>query len=186
LFKVGSNSCLSTSYRKTLAALTHPKKHLSFTALRKMLSTYFSSIDDPRQQSKCLFTQHDVLMSAFSCMYFQEPSFAEFQRKMEIKKHISNLRTLFNVTNIPKESQLRDLLDEIPPDIFDDIFKELFSRLRRHKHLEDFAILPNILLCVIDGTQYHSSSQIHCKHCLSKTHKEDQVTYSHAVLQGAL
>jgi len=182
---VGSNSGLSTSYRKTLTALAQPKKHLSFTALRKMLSAYFSSIEDPRQQSKCLFSKHDVLMSAFSCMYFQEPSFAEFQRKMAIKKHISNLRTLFNVKNIPKESQLREILDEIPSDVFADIFKDILSRLRRHKHLEDFAILPNILLCVIDGTQYHSSHQIHCEHCLRKTHK-GKITYSHAVLQGAI
>ena len=144
-----------------MASLTQPKKHLSFTALRKMLSTHFSSIDDPRQQSKCLFSQHDVLMSAFSCMYFQEPSFAEFQRKMAIKKHISNLRTLFRVTNIPKESQLRDILDEIPSELFADIFKNIFSRLRRYKHLEEFSILPNILLCVIDGTQYYSSHEIY-------------------------
>ncbi|NQY63211.1 MAG: hypothetical protein HRT38_05675 [Alteromonadaceae bacterium] len=35
------------------------------------MSEHFSSIDDNRQQNKCVFSQHDVLMSAFACMYFQ-------------------------------------------------------------------------------------------------------------------
>ena len=42
-------------------------------------------------------------------------------------------------------------------------------------------------MCVIDGTQYHSSKSIHCKGCLQKKHKKDEtVTYSHSVLQGAI
>lgn len=151
-----------------------------------MLSAHFSSLSDPREQGKCKFSQHDMIMSAFSCMYMQQPSFAEHQRQMEIKQHRNNLRTLFGVAQIPKESQLKEILDEIPSSSFAPVFKEIFSRLRRHKHLEDFAILPNTLLCVIDGTQYHSSHQIHCEHCLRKEHKKDKVSYSHAVLQGAI
>jgi len=52
--------------------------------------------------------------------------------------------------------------------------------------LEGFSIFPNTLLCVIDGTQYHSSHEIHCEHCLRKEHKKGHITYSHAVLQGAI
>lgn len=73
-----------------LSSLTKQKKHLSFTALREMLSTHFSSLSDPREQGKCMFSQHDVIMSVFSCMYFQQPGFAEFQRQMEIMQHNNN------------------------------------------------------------------------------------------------
>ena len=38
----------------------------------------------------------------------------------------------------------------------------------------------------IDGTQYHSSTSIHCDCCLSKTHRNGEITYSHTVLQGAI
>jgi hypothetical protein len=80
---------------------TKQKKHLSFTALRETLSAHFNAIDDPRQQGKCDFTFHDVLMSAFSCMYFQDPSLAQFQKRMQEVKGRSNLQTLFGVRDIP-------------------------------------------------------------------------------------
>lgn len=119
-------------------------------------------------------------------MYFQQPSLLQFQQQIENERHKNNCRTLFGIENIPQESQLRDVLDNIPSEEIAPVFKELFGRLRRHKHLEDYAILPNVLMCTIDGTQYHSSKTVHCKQCLHKEHKNDEKTYSHAVLQGAI
>jgi hypothetical protein len=84
-----------------MISLTKQKKCLSFTALREALSTHFNAIDDPRQQLKCDFIYHDVLMSAFSCMYFQEPSLAQFQKRMQEVKGRSHLQTLFGVEDIP-------------------------------------------------------------------------------------
>ena len=150
------------------------------------MSTYFAAVKDKREQAKCNYSLHDVLMSAFACMYFQDPSLNEFQRRMQEEQHCNNLKTLFGVKNIPKNTQLRDILDEIPSEVMAPIFKDFFNRLRRHKHLEDFAILPNTLLCAIDGTQSHSSHDIHCEQCLRKEHKTGEITYSHEVLQGAI
>jgi len=170
----------------TLASLSKQKKHLSFSALRDSISSTFGAIHDNREQGKCNYSQHDVLMSAFACMYFQDPSLNEFQRRMQEEQHQNNLKTLFGVKNIPQNTQLRDILDEISSEALAPIFKDFFNRLRRHKHLEDYAILPNLLLCAIDGTQYHSSKDICCEHCLHKKHKTGEITYSHAVLQGAI
>jgi hypothetical protein len=169
-----------------LASLTKTKKHLGFTALRMAVTSHFHVIKDNRQQSKCDYSQTEALMSAFACMYFQEPSLAQFQLRMEEELHKNNLRTLFGVENIPQNSQLRDILDAIPSEELAPVFKDLFERLRRHKHLENYAIFPNTLLCVIDGTQYHSSKDVHCEQCLHKEHKSGEITYSHAVLQGAI
>lgn len=169
-----------------MSSLTKQKKHLSFTALRKALSSHFDDFHDPRQQGKCEFSYHDVLMSAFSCMYFQEPSLAHFQKRMQEEQGSNNLQTLFDVKQIPKDSQLREILDNIPSEAFAPIFKDYFGRLRRHKHLEDFEILPGKLMCVIDGTQYHSSDKVKCDCCLTKEHKSAELTYSHSVLQGAV
>tara|TARA_R110001583_G_scaffold52706_1_gene163324 strand:- start:516 stop:1046 length:531 start_codon:yes stop_codon:yes gene_type:complete len=94
----------------------------------------FSDIPDSRQQSKCTYSQHHFLMSAFACMFF----------------------------------------------------KDFHEKSRRHKHLEDYAILPNVLMCTIDGTQYHSSNSVHCDGCLTKEHKSGELTYSHGVLQSAI
>jgi len=162
------------------------KKHLNFVALRESLSECFSAVSDKRQQNKCVFSQHDVLMSAFACMYFQDPSLLHFQKRLEQKYQRNNLRTIFNVTNIPSDSQLRDVLDNVPSEALASVFKDYFERLRRHKHLEAYAILPNVLMCTIDGTQYHSSKTVHCDCCLTKEHKSGEITYSHGVLQGAI
>jgi len=141
---------------------------------------------DSRQQAKCGYTQHDTVMSAFACMYFQDPSFLAYQKRLENKFQSSNMKTMFDVKNMPKESQLRDILDGIPTEQFKDIFSDLFERLRRHNHLKQFEILPGVYLCPIDGTQHHSSKKISCEHCLSKKHKNGDITYSHSVLQGAI
>ncbi len=95
-------------------------------------------------------------------MYFQDPSMAQFQLRMEQREGKNNLRSLFGVENIPQDTQLREILDNIPGVEFAPIFKDFFERLRRHKHLEDYAILPNVLMCTIGGTQYHSSKSIDC------------------------
>lgn len=150
------------------------------------MSAYFRAVKDNREQAKCHYSLHDVLMSAFTCMYFQDPSLNEFQRRMQEEQHKNNLQTLFGVENIPQNTQLRDILDEIPSEVMAPIFKDFFNRLRRHKHLEDYAILPDTLLCAIDGTQSHSSHDIHCEQCLRKEHKTGEITYSHAILQGAI
>lgn len=150
------------------------------------MSSHFNALSDPRQQGQCTFTYNDILMSAFACMYFQDPSLAQFQRRMEQREGRNNFNSLFCVKNIPQDTQLRDILDNIPGTEFKPIFKDYFERLRRHKHLEEYAILPNVLMCTIDGTQYHSSKSIHCSSCLTKEHKTGEVTYSHSVLQGAI
>lgn len=169
-----------------MASLTKQKKHLSFSALKDSMSEYFRGIEDHREPGKCHYSLHDVLMSAFACMYFQEPSLNEFQRQMQEAEHKNNLSTLFGVEKIPKNTQLRDILDEIPSEVMAPIFKDFLNRLRRHKHLESYAILPNILLCAIDGSQLHTSHDIHCEKCLHKEHKVGEITYNHAVLQGAI
>lgn len=169
-----------------MASLKKSKKHLSFGALREALSEYISNIPDLRNSSKCDYSQHDVVMSAFGCMYFQDPSISEFQRRMEEAFHHNNFRNLFQVEKIPAESQLRDILDTISSEQFTPVFADYYERLRRHKHLEAYTLSNGLLLCAIDGTQYHSSTSIHCDCCLSKTHRNGEITYSHTVLQGAI
>lgn len=169
-----------------MASLQKSKKHLSFTALREALSAHINTLADPRQPSKCGYSQHDVVMSAFACMYFQDPSLAQFQMRMEEAHHKNNLRSLFHVENIPGDTQLRDILDTLPSEQLAPVFADFYERLRRHKHLESYAIFPDLLLCAIDGTYYHNSKQVYCDCCLHKTHRNGEITYSHAVLQGAI
>ncbi len=150
------------------------------------MSKHIHAVDDKRDSSKSLYSQHDVVMSAFACMYFQDPSLLTFQQRLECQKQRNNLHTLFNVQHTPKESQMRDFMDKFPSESLMPVFKDLHERLRRHHHLKEYEILPNTLMCVIDGTQYHSSKSISCPCCLHKTHRNGETTYYHCALQGAI
>jgi len=186
------------------------KKHLSFTSLRKRLSSAFHAVSDHRQSSKNEYRLHDALMSGFACMYFQDPSLLQFQKRLEKKHHKSNLQTMFDVNDIPESTQLRAIVDEVDSELFAPFFEDYFYRLQRGKHLEAYQLLPNLYLCPMDGTQIFSSTSVECVGCLSQRHegsrwkkkrtkgkidatitevdekKTPVLTYSHKILQLAL
>jgi len=164
----------------------HIKKHLSFKSLRKSLSKHIESFPDARHEGKLSYSQHDALMSGFACMYFQDPSLLQFQQEMEEAQNRNNLRTLFGVSKIPESTQLKEIIDNIPSTHFRGIFNEYFYQLQRGKHLEEYRFIDGLYLCSIDGTQYFSSEKIQCKKCLTKTHRDGNVHYSHQVLQCAI
>ena len=89
------------------------KKHLNFTSLRKKATEVFESIPDCRQKSKVTISIHDAMMSGLACMYFQNPSLLQFQKRMQEEQHRNNLSTLFAVEQIPKETQMREITDGI-------------------------------------------------------------------------
>ncbi len=86
------------------------KKHLNFTELRKKASEVFRGIPDPREVNKRKLSLHDVLMSALACMHFQDPSLLEFQARLKDAHQRCNVQTLFDVENIPKETQMREII----------------------------------------------------------------------------
>ena len=120
-------------------------------------------------------------MSGFACMFFQDPSLVQFQQRLAEEANKNNLRTLFAVESIPRDSQLRDVIDAIPTSVLRPVFKEYFERLRRSKQIESFQVLPGQYLCAIDGVYHLSSDHVHCEKCLTQTHKNGSFTYHHAV-----
>ena len=164
----------------------NPKKHLSFGSLRNGLSSLFQDIPDTREAVKTDYSIHDAMMSGFACMYFQEPSLLQFQKRLREAENRDNLQTLFGVNDIPGETQLRDIVDEVGSEEFRPVFKDYFYRLQRGKHLFQYQFLDGLYLCSIDGTQYFNSNSIHCSSCLRTTHKKGDVSYSHKVLQAAI
>jgi hypothetical protein len=96
----------------------NPKKHLSFTSLRKSLSDCFNNIKDYREPNKVKHSIHDALMSGFACIHFQDPSLLQFQKRLENIHHNNNLKTLFGVTTIPEATQIRVITDNVSPEAY--------------------------------------------------------------------
>ena len=163
----------------------HSKKHLSFTALRKSLSQHFGQIDDRRQSAKVDFSLHDCLMSGYAMMFFQDPSLLTFQQRLQDGIQKNNLATIFNVSGVPKETQMRHVLDAIAASELDPIFADFLHRLQRGKHLVNYQFLNNSYLVSIDGSEYFSSEKINCPHCLVTQSKGKQ-RYHHQILQSVI
>lgn len=164
----------------------HPKKHLQFNELRQSLSEHFLAIKDLRQQSKLDYQLHDCLMSGFAMMFFQDPSILEFQRRLEEKSQFSNLSNVFQVKSVPKDNQMRETLDYVDSQDLFPIFSDWLHRLQRGKHLSQYRFLDRYYLVPIDGSQYFSSTKIHCPWCLHKTSKKGTTRYYHQILQAVI
>jgi len=125
-------------------------------------------------------------MSAFAMMFFQDPSILQFQKRLDDAIHNNNLRTLFLVQSIPKDSQMRDVIDEIDSKELEPIFNDYFNALQRGKHLEQYQIFGGYYLISMDGSGYFSSEKICCHRCLRKEDKKGKLRYEHQILQAAL
>lgn len=90
----------------------HSKKHLSFKSLREVAQESFELIPDGRA-ANISNKIRDVMSSGLACMYFQFPSLLEFQRRMEKEQHRNNLHSMFNVSKIPTDTGMRQIIDAV-------------------------------------------------------------------------
>ncbi|MBW2152263.1 MAG: hypothetical protein JRH18_11400 [Deltaproteobacteria bacterium] len=164
----------------------HLKKHLSFTALREALSAQFNQIDDLRQGAKVDYPLHDCLMSGFAMMFFQDPSLLCFQQRIQDRMERNNLGTVFNVGTIPKETQMRDVLDWVSPQAIEPVFPDFLHRLQRGKQLAQYQFINGMYLVSLDGSQYFSSEKVHCPNCLITESKNGTLRYHHQILQPVI
>lgn len=164
----------------------HIKKHLGFTGLRKILSKRFLQVEDTRDAAKVNHNLHDFFMAGFAMMYFQDPSLLTFQKKLQTAYNLNNLKTMFNIESIPKDTQLRDILDQAPTDELEAIFSDFMYQLQRGKQLESYKFINDMYLIPVDGSQYFSSKKICCPGCLTKEKPEGDIRYSHQILQAVI
>lgn len=166
--------------------LVHIRKHLSFSSLRKMISAPLQSLSEQRRAEKIEHSVHDVFMSGFAMMFFQDPSILQFQKNLEDAVHNNNLKTLFQVRSIPKDSQMKDVIDTVDSSELEPLFEDFFRAVQRGKHLEPYRFLGDSYLISVDGTGYFSSEKISCSGCLRKEDRKGNVRYEHQIVQAAL
>jgi len=164
----------------------HLKKHLSFSALRQTLSDRFNQIDDFRQGAKVDYPLHDCLMSGFAMMFFQDSSLLAFQQRMDDSIQRNNLSTVFNVGTIPKDTQMRQVLDSIESQAIEPVFSDFLLRLQRGKQLAQYQFVDGMYLISMDGSEYFSSEKIHCPSCLVTESKNAKLRYHHQILQPVI
>jgi hypothetical protein len=151
-----------------------------------MISARLQSLSEQRRAGKIEHSIHDVSMSGFAMMFFQDPSILQFQKNLEDAVHNNNLKTLFQVRSIPKDSQMKDVIDTVDSSEIEPLFEDFFRAVQRGKHLEQYRFLGDYYLISMDGTGYFSSEKISCPGCLRKEDKKGNVRYEHQIVQAAL
>ena len=143
-------------------------KQLKFRALLDSLAQAVDQINDQRQTAKVSYPLQDCYRSGFGLFYLQDPSLLEFQRRFQEQVQSNNLGTVFGVKAIPRDTQLREVLDTHDYAPLLEVYSDYFRRLQRSKQLDRYQFYQGSYLITIDGSQYFNSEKIHCRLCLSK------------------
>lgn len=158
------------------------RKHLSADALHALLRARFAQIPDGRQGSSVI-SLADALMSAFAMFSLKDPSLLAF----DARRNDENMKLLYGIVQIPCDTQMRAVLDEVSPLTLRAPFNDVFRQLQRGKVLEPFVFHQRGYLLCLDGTGYFSSTKIHCSGCLEKRNRiTGETTYAHQMLGAAL
>jgi len=83
-------------------------------------------IKDHRKQ-KINISLPDTLMSAFAMFSSKEPSLLAFDEK----RNEENMKNIYNIKDVPSDTHMRTLLDEVESKEIYPIFNKLFSELQR-------------------------------------------------------
>lgn len=134
--------------------------------LRKTIATF----PDCRTGKNTSYTMENVGLGAFSVFFTQEPSFLSYQRAMQQLRNRNNAASLFGITDIPTDPQIRTLLDPVGPEYLYPLFDRYLDILKTHGLLDKFRVGNGDLLVALDGTWSVSSTAVHCRQCSTATH----------------
>ncbi|OWK41956.1 hypothetical protein [Fimbriiglobus ruber] len=113
----------------------------------------------------------DALMSAFAMFSLKDPSLLAFDHRRRDPN--DNFRTVYGITRVPSDTQMRDLLDPVDPAALRPAFRDVFRRLQRDHVLDTFGYLGGQYLISVDGTNSFATTSdgIHCPECLVKRNR---------------
>ena len=79
------------------------------------------------------------------------------------------------------------MLDPVSPALLHPVFAETVDQIRHiDGGLDVFRRLDGRLLIALDGTEYHCSHTIHCRHCSTRLRGKGETEYYHSMLAATL
>jgi len=124
-------------------------------------------------------------MSALAVFGIKSPSLLSFDTNKKDERVIHNLKTLYNIKDVPSDTYMREVLDEVDPKELRKAFLSIFQILQREKVLENYQFLKSYLI-PLDGSEVFNSEKVFCKNCCKKEHKDGRTTYHHQILTGVI
>jgi hypothetical protein len=164
------------------------RKSLNGESLLRLIYELFKKVPDHRDPSRITFPLEDILMSGFAIFSLKFPSLLKFEDEIRNKrKGRSNLQTIYNVKDVPSDTRMREVLDEVKTPSLRKPFTDLFALAQRFKILEGFEFFEDEYLMSVDGSGYFMSDAVHCDQCHRTVNKNDNsVRYHHEMLVGSI
>ena len=150
------------------------RKHLNADALIELMRKDFQKIPDHRAGNSTI-SLDDALMSALAMFQLKDPSLLAFDKRRKEKPE--NLHTIWGITNIPCDSQMRVILDPLELSSLRAPFRSAFRQLQRGKDFEKMAFLDGHYLLSGDGTGFYSSEKVSSPYCMGKKNKNGNTLY---------
>ena len=119
-------------------------------------------------------------------IFMQSPSFLAHQRALSRARERSNGETLFAMSRIPTDNQIRAMLDPVTPDRLYPLFASLLERLETGGGLRPFRRLDGHPLVALDGTECFCSRKIFCSNGSRRKRGDGAVEYHHNMVTAAL
>lgn len=159
------------------------RKHLSASGLFRLLRSGFEKVRDHRQ-GEVRVSLADTLMSAFAIFSLKDPSLLAFDERRATD---GNLKRVYSLEQVPSDTQMRAILDDVDPQNVKSSYGDIFRELQRGKALEKMVFMEGCYLLSLDGTGYFSSQKVRCNSCLERVNKKTgEVTYLHQMLGAAI
>jgi hypothetical protein len=155
---------------------------LRLPQMMKRLEQACEGFPDLRTGKNSVYELVDVGMSAFSVFFIQSPSFLAHQRDMKLSKGRCNAESLFDLSELPSDNQIRNLLDPVSPEYVQPVYRAIFLALEKSEVLKKRRSFGNQLLVAIDGTEYFSSKVIQCENCSHRELSNGKTNYFHSAL----
>lgn len=160
--------------RPTTTAQRKVRKHLNADSLFAAIHKDFQQIPDSRG-ANCTISLGDALMSGLAVFQLKHPSLLAFDKQRQ--KEPQNLHSMFGITNIPCDSQMRTILDPLSLSSLRAPFRTVFRHLQRGKDFEKMAYIDGHYLLSGDGTGFYSSGKVSSPYCMSKKSRNGQTLY---------
>ena len=156
---------------------------LSADVLLGVVRAEFEQVPDERAENASLALA-DALMSGYALFALKDPSLLAFDERRTTDR---NVHTIFKIGQVPSDTQMRRLLDDVAPADLRPVYRRVHRELAARGQLRPYGFLEGSYLVSLDGTGYFSSKKVHCPACQQKVNaKTGEITYYHQLLGGVI
>lgn len=157
-------------------------KGLTASGLYAIVREGFGQVADPRTADSGIALQ-DILMSGFALFSLKDPSLLAFDAR---RKEASNLQSVYGIKQIPCDTYLRTVLDEVNPERLRPVYQAVFRQVVEGKVLDPYLFMGQYYIVSPDGTGYFALRKLNCAYCLEKKLRDGESQYYHYLFGAAI